>query len=99
MTTQELITLAKKLNRDEVKLLARKGADYSPGEDTLAIFKRIGERYGISPMLAAAIFMEKHLDAIRTYIAEGRLHAEGLEEHATDARNYLTIILAIDDDS
>jgi len=96
MRIEDLISQTKLFHDAELGLLQRKGADYSPGDDTLACFKRTGQKYDISPMLVAAIYMEKHLDAIRTYIKEGRLNVEDLFEHTVDARNYLNLIYAID---
>jgi len=96
MRIEDLVKQTRSFHDAELGLLQRKGADYSPGDDTLACFKRIAERYNVEPTLVAAIFLEKHLDAIRTYIVEGKLNAEDLFEHTVDARNYLNLIYAID---
>lgn len=96
MKIKDLVTQTKTFHDAELGLLQRKGADYSPGDDTLACFKRIAKAYDVDPMLVAAVYLEKHLDAIRTYIKKGRLNAEDLFEHTIDARNYLNLIYAID---
>lgn len=98
MTNDDLVKLLDSLHERERNLLIRKGADYSPGRDTLQCFKRIGTAYKIPTILVAAIFLEKHLDAIRTYINTGAAKTESLAERVADARNYLAIIQAIDEE-
>ena len=96
MRIDELIKRVKASHDTEIDLLRRKGGDYSPGEDTLACFKRVAGAYGVEPILVAAIYLEKHLDAVRTYIREGRLNVESFGEHIIDARVYLNLIHALD---
>lgn len=96
MRIDELIKQVEASHATEIDLLRRKGGDYSPGEDTLACFKRIARAYGVEPVLVGAIYLEKHLDAIRTYIKEGKLNVESFYEHIIDARVYLNLIHALD---
>ena len=96
MTNDKLIEMLDQMHGRERALLINKGGDYSPGRDTLQCFKRIGAAYKLKPITVAAIFLEKHLDAIRTYINEGKVNTEALGERIGDARNYLAIIQAID---
>lgn len=96
MRIDDLIKLVTQSHGAEIDLLRRKGGDYSPGEDTLACFKRVALAYGVEPILVAAIYLEKHLDAIRTYIKTGKLNVEAFWEHIIDARVYLNLIHALD---
>ena len=77
------------------KIRATKGKDYAGGEDVNANFKRCAAKYGITPELALIIYLDKHLDAVTTYINTGELKGEGIEEKIIDIINYYGILLSI----
>lgn len=61
-----------------------KGAEYSgkgstykeSGADTLANFKRVGERRGISAESALMVYLDKHMDSISTAVREASAYAD-----------------------
>lgn len=78
-----------------LKLLEQKGNDYAGNEDVLANFKRNADRLGLEPQQVLGVYMNKHLDAIFTYIREGEVHSEPIEGRIHDAINYLLLLLAM----
>lgn len=100
-----------------------KGSEYSgagstykeTGADTLANFKLVGDRLGISPVLVLLTYWLKHVDSITTAVREAELHdsntdvgrsiryaqGEGIVSRLDDARNYLDLLecLLIDTDA
>ena len=61
-------------------------------EDVNANFKRVGELVGLSPKIILWVYLEKQLDAIRTYLKTGRVESEPIISRLDDARNYLDIL-------
>jgi hypothetical protein len=100
-----------------------KGSEYSgagstykeTGADTLANFKLVGDRLGISPVLVLLTYWLKHVDSITTAVREAELYnsntdvgrsiryaqGEGIVSRLDDARNYLDLLecLLIDTDA
>lgn len=94
-------------------LADEKGAEYSgkgatykeDGADTLANFKAVGERLGVSPVSVLLTYWLKHVDSITTAVREaedgfcndvGRsiryAQGEGIVSRLDDARNYLDLL-------
>lgn len=61
MRIDELIKQVEASHATEIDLLQRKGGDYSPGEDTLACFKRIARAYDVEPILVGAVLPREAL--------------------------------------
>lgn len=81
------------------KLLTRKGADYTGGASKtgdrvgrLKNFFSNAERLGLTPRQVLGVYMNKHLDAINTFIAKGQLESEPIEGRIHDAVNYLLLL-------
>lgn len=85
------------------QITVEKSAEYTnESEDVLRNFKAIAERLGVHPLLVLAVYMNKHLDSVNTFIK--RVHAspsaefpdlvqagEGIISRLDDARNYLDL--------
>ena len=76
-------------------MLLKKGSDYSGMNDRHRNFKEAGSSAGVSPLVAWWIFFKKHLDAIATYVREGKVQSEPIQERFKDARNYLDLGAAL----
>jgi hypothetical protein len=78
------------------KLLTVKGHDYTQGaagdEGRLKNFYTSGEKLGLPPMQVLGVYMNKHLDAIFTFISKGRVESEPIEGRIEDAVNYLLLL-------
>lgn len=83
----------------EIRLLGDdKGREYANNdqEDRLANFTRIAKAYNVSATLVCAIYLEKHLDAIRSYVRLGKtLSEEKIEGRIRDAQLYLSLLEAL----
>lgn len=77
------------------KLNRTKGRDYSGDEDVLENFKRNAERLGLTKEQVLGVYMNKHLDAIYTYISTGKVESEGIEGRIHDAVFYLILLLVM----
>lgn len=99
MTNEQFMTLLAEMVIEERNVLGAKGHDYTQGNaDRLLNFKRLAAAFGCSPLLVWAIYLEKHLDAIRTYVMTGGVTSEPIEGRITDARNYLALGRALIED-
>lgn len=72
-----------------------KGPEYTRGTDCLENFKRVGGALGVSPLVAWALFANKHFDAILSYVRTGKVHSEPIQGRFADLRNYLDLGLAL----
>ena len=95
MTNDEFGKFRERLNAECEELLLKKGSDYSGMNDRHRNFKEAGASAGVSPLVAWWIFFKKHLDAIATYVREGKVQSEPIQERFKDARNYLDLGAAL----
>ena len=72
-----------------------KGLDYSGLDDVNSNFKRASKKYNISPEKVLMIYVDKHLDAITTYVNKGQLKGEPIDEKIDDVINYMGILLSL----
>ncbi len=82
------------------KVMAVKGPEYSgtgrgSTQDVNGNFKRVGELLGIDPLVVAAVYFLKHLDAILTYIKLGTEGSEPIYGRFGDAYNYIEIMASL----
>lgn len=83
---------------DEILRLQRgKGAEYSGDFDALSNFKRAAVRRAIHPMDVLMVYMDKHLDAINTFVkntSKGQQPelSEPIQGRIDDAINYLLLL-------
>ena len=95
MTHEEFNKIYKKMLAEEKDIMIKKGLDYTRNSpDKLANFKRIAEKYNIDILKVISIYMEKHFDALVTYITTGRLKGEPVHSKIQDIRNYLALLYA-----
>lgn len=78
-------------------VLNAKGPDYarqgalSEEDDCNNNFKQVAKRLGMEERLVWAVYWEKHILAIETWLAQGALKSESIEGRLVDAINYLLI--------
>lgn len=83
------------------QLTASKGEEYARSEDDqLANFKRQAAEFGLQPEQVLAIYLNKHLDSIKTYIKHKTptsiyALAEPIEGRIDDAILYLLLLKAM----
>jgi len=82
-------------------LSASKGEEYSRSDDDqLANFKRQGAEFGMNPEQVLAIYLNKHLDSIKTWVKNQTLPtqpvlSEPIEGRIDDAILYLLLLKAM----
>lgn len=65
---------------DELIQLARtKGVEYAGKEDKLANFKLTAKEAGLDPLQVCYIFMNKHYNAIQSYVRERKVFSEPIK--------------------
>lgn len=81
------------------RILTVKGADYTQGESKLSDdfgrlknFYRNGSRLGLSARQVLGVYLNKHLDAIETYLRDGQVESEAIDGRICDAINYLLLL-------
>lgn len=78
------------------ELTATKGEEYARSEDDqLANFKRQAAELGLDPEKVLAIFLNKHLDAIKSFIKTGQVLSEPIHGRIDDAILYLILLKAM----
>lgn len=97
MTKVKFKELLASLRVEEEGILFSKGEEYTLGDaDQLANFKRVARRYNLDPLEVFGIFLEKHVDAIASYIVSRKTFSnETITGRIIDARNYLALGLAL----
>ncbi len=76
-------------------LTASKGEEYANSPDQLANFKRQSAQLGISPQLVLSVYLNKHLDAIMSYVQSGAVLSEPISGRIDDAILYLILLQAM----
>ena len=76
------------------EMSAKQPAYTSHSKDVLNNFKRVAKRLGMSPIKTWAVYFNKHVDAINTYVIS-KDEAEPIETRFADLLNYLYLGMAI----
>lgn len=94
MTFKDFNTYQEALLQKVLDMTHTKGREYAhDDEDRFANFKRAAAKKNLTPLQVASVHMDKHLDAIDSYIIEGKVFSgEGIEGRIVDAITYLTLI-------
>ena len=99
MTIEERKKIIDELVAEEIEVSLAKEKSYAGDGDTLANFKRIGERSDISKYTVWQVYANKHFDSIDNAIKANPNapvdESEGLRGRIIDARNYLAILLCL----
>ena len=97
MNREDFMNLTENMNKEEHEEYLKKNADYADrnGMNILANFERVAQNLNITPQMALLIYMEKHIDAIRTYVKFGSVMSEPIESRIKDARVYLSLLRAM----
>jgi hypothetical protein len=78
-------------------IMDAKGADYQ-GEEKEGVngnFYRNARLLGVPPVTIWAVYFNKHIDSLMTFVRTGRLESEGLRGRLDDIRNYIDILEAM----
>lgn len=75
-----------------------KGREYATDEDTLADFKEVAAESGVSPLQCWAVYVKKHQRAIDTFIREGAVKSEAIEDRILDVIVYHLLLLGLVED-
>jgi hypothetical protein len=88
MNSEDFIKLTDHMHKEEKDEYRMKNADYADreGKNILANFERVSKHLNITPQMALMVYMEKHMDAIRSYIRYGSVMSEPIEGRIKDAR-------------
>lgn len=93
MNKNQFRVLLDNTHKSLVNMTATKGEEYSRSDsDQLDNFKRQAAELGVSPMMVLAVYMNKHLDAIKSFIKNGREFSEPIEGRIDDAILYLILL-------
>ncbi len=96
MTIDDFDKLFTEMCAAERELLYTKGAEYSGKEDRLLNFKRLAKDLNLDPKQILWVYLSKHMDAIRSYVATNETHStEPIEGRIHDARNYLALLFGL----
>lgn len=93
MTRDEMEKLMECLSKDSLQIWKEKNKEYSLDDNPFHNFDDSAKVAGVDRKTVLLIFLQKHLNAIFTYIREGHLYSnEPIECRITDARNYLDML-------
>ncbi len=77
------------------ELTASKGVEYANSDDQLANFKRLSEKLGLTPEAVNLVYLTKHIDAIESYVKNGKSNSEPIHGRIEDAILYLILLKSI----
>ena len=89
MTFPEFDTFMDELYAEIKGLRATKGTEYAHSADRFANFNRAAERKKVDRLTVAGIFLDKHLDAIDSFIQTKKIYSEPIRGRFKDAILYL----------
>ncbi len=95
MNRREFLELLEEIHLELVNLNTTKGHDYSGDENVFSNFIRAGERRGLAPETVLGVYMDKHEDAINTYIRDGQVKSEPIEGRILDSILYRCLLLGM----
>ena len=97
MNREDFMNLTENMHKEEKEEYLKKNADYADreGKNILANFERVSKHLNITPQMALLVYLEKHMDAIRSYIRYGSVMSEPIEGRIKDARVYLSLLRAM----
>lgn len=96
MKKQRFLALLQDQLAELIKLTKTKGEEYARSEDDqLANFKRQAAELGLDPEKVLAVFLNKHLDAIKSFIKTGQVLSEPIQGRIDDAILYLILLKAM----
>lgn len=93
MTFEDFDKIQAKLLLEVAGMGSTKGKEYANSVSRFANFDRAAEKNGVSRLVVANIFLTKHMDAIDSFIKNGKIFStEGIHGRIVDAITYLTLI-------
>lgn len=95
MTHEEQTVIDKIVEGEVAKIRATKGREYATDEDTLADFKEVARNAGITPLQCWLTYVEKHQRAIATFVREGDVKSEAIEDRVLDVIVYHHLLLGL----
>lgn len=95
MDKREFRCLLDQTHQTLVQLTSSKGEEYSRDTDQLANFKRQAEELNATPEKILMVYLNKHLDAIKSFVKTGKLYSEPIEGRIDDAILYLILLKGI----
>ena len=95
MKAEEFRKFHEVLLQDSSDLLFAKMTDYASQEDQLSNFRGAAEALHTSPMIVWAVYFHKHVCAVNTYAATGRVESEHIRERFKDILNYAVLGAAL----
>ena len=99
MTSQDFQELRERASMRRDAVMKPKGIDYQTGDgDRLGNFKVVGARLGLSPLEVWAVYFSKHLDAVFSYVRNGKVESEPITGRLDDCVNYLELVEGLIED-
>lgn len=95
MTKDEFLRLLNDQLQTLIELTMTKGEEYSRDDDQLANFKRQATELDMNPEKVLMVYLNKHLDAVKSYVKTGRVLSESIDGRINDAILYLVLLKAV----
>lgn len=96
MKTYDFISMKKDMLEYAEDVAKTKRVEYTgASEDILTNFKRIAKRLGLSPLQVWAVYFNKHVDSVNTFIKGTDEISEPMESRFADMLNYLFLGMAL----
>ncbi len=92
MTNEARIKIIDEAIKRRKAIMDTKGNDYAGDSDVNMNFKRNAKLLGMRTQQIWAVYFMKHIDAIMTYVGDGKIESEPIIGRLDDARNYLDIL-------
>jgi hypothetical protein len=96
MRHEQFVALLKEIQEDQVKILTSKNAEYAPGNDKLANFKKGADALGVTPAQCLWGYAMKHIISVQDMVNSDMKHDKAkIREKLGDLRNYACLLEAL----
>ena len=92
MTHEQFNKFQLELIDEVIRMKDTKGKEYANLESRFANFDRCAAKKGVSRLVVAGIYLDKHLDAIDSFIRTKKVMSEPIRGRIVDAITYLTLL-------
>lgn len=92
MTFEQFDTITERILKEVQNMRDTKGKEYTGGYDRFDNFNRLAEKLKVPRILIWDVYFSKHMDAIESYVRNGKVLSEPIEGRIVDAITYLLLL-------
>ena len=95
MNSEDFFAFIREFQEEMIAILHAKGDDYAGDADRLGNFYHIAATLGLNVRQIWAVYAQKHMGAIMTWVQAGKVSSESVHERFLDLANYCILGAAL----